>query len=325
MDPSDTEWPGTLRINAWTGERAALGDISPKAEAWALGSKTTPPPGAIPRLVPADDADPADWRHPNVGWGLVLPERPGLSRAELATAADAPEPMQRLVRERNNAPVFRYLVGENRFTLLRNYASGDQDMRGAPLGIGPGRLPFYLLLYGSPEEIPWEFQYILQTRCAVGRLSLTGPALENYVRALLSDWQDTGFAFNHAVVWAVDHSPDDISHLMRTAIAARLDAALQKDTDIASHFLDGKQGLATAQNLQETLAAPAPRPYRHHKPRADRPPDRPARHAAASRPAGRSGVSAAESGRGSGELAAGRSHLVRACLLFGGQRLAHAV
>jgi hypothetical protein len=48
----------------------------------------------------------------------------------------------------------------------------------------PARVPFYLLLIGSPTKIPFEFQYPLNIEYAVGRLSFDGA--EPYARYALS-------------------------------------------------------------------------------------------------------------------------------------------
>jgi hypothetical protein len=45
-------------------------------------------------------------------------------------------------------------------------------------GLGDGKTPQYLLIYGSPAEIPWAVQYALNMSTYVGRLDLEGPALE---------------------------------------------------------------------------------------------------------------------------------------------------
>jgi hypothetical protein len=51
----------------------------------------------------------------------------------------------------------------------------------------PGTVPYYLLIVGSPERIPWEFQQHLDGEYAVGRLWFDDPAdCEAYVGHLLS-------------------------------------------------------------------------------------------------------------------------------------------
>jgi hypothetical protein len=253
------DWPKELTINAWTGEAAPTGKVSQKTVGWALG-RVTKPPRVVPTLRPGEDANPKDWRHPDIGWGLVLPERDGLSQSDLASGSDAPEPIRRLLAQRGNAPVFRYRAKDkNKYTLLRNYGTQkDVDMRGAPQGVGDSKLPLYLLIYGTPEEIPWDIQYILNARCAVGRLDLTGEELNNYVTALLNGWKDSASQVDKAVLWAVDHGAADITRLMRTAIAAQLYEEMSGDKDIESHFLDGTKEPATVSRLTATLVDKRP-------------------------------------------------------------------
>jgi len=122
-------------------------------------------------------------------------------------------------------------------------------------------LPKYLLIYGTPEEIPWELQYVLNTTCYVGRLDLQeDAALKNYVNALLQDWKDSAFQLDHAVVWAVDHGSDDITTLMRNAIAKKVYEDLDGDEQLHGKvlFLDGSADQASSDALIHALTERGP-------------------------------------------------------------------
>lgn len=254
-----TDWPTTLRINAWTGEEPASGDISERAKAWTL---RTSPPVARAYLPVPPAADPADWRDSRIGWGLILVEKEGYSDADLAVGADAPEPIQALLKARGNMPVFRYVPNSAyRLTHMRNHASQqDVAISGTPTGVGDGRLPKYLLIYGPPTEIPWELQYILNATRVVGRLDLEADALENYVQALINEWNDASSRIEQAVVWAPDFGSNDISHLMRNAIAVQVYEKWHADTTLQNNavFLDGSLSQASCAALISAVSQKKP-------------------------------------------------------------------
>ncbi|HEX6480746.1 MAG TPA: hypothetical protein VF043_18050 [Ktedonobacteraceae bacterium] len=253
------DWPSTLTINAWTGEEPGSGDVSEKAKAWAL---RTGPPEARAYLPVPPAADPANWRDPRIGWGLILAESDGHSDAELAAGIDAPEAIQALLKARGNAPVFRYMPKSSyRLTHLRNHASQqDVAISGTPMGLGDGALPKYLLIYGPPTEIPWELQYILNATRVVGRVDLEGDALNNYVQALINEWKDAASCIDQAVVWAADFGPNDISHLMRDAIAARVYEKWHGDPTLQDRalFLDGPVSQASSAALISAVSQRKP-------------------------------------------------------------------
>lgn len=250
--------PAQFQANAWTGNapKAASAQASDELKSWVLRNA---PPSIRTFLKPPDAADPRNWQDPSVGWGLVLAEPPGLSPQQLAGAADAPEPIRQLVKDRQ-ASVLRYRPDwQHRFRFLRDYASErDISVSGSPSGIGPGMLPRYLLIYGSPNQVPWDLQYILNATCAVGRVDLTGDALENYITALRSGWKDAGARSNYAMVWAVNHGGGDITELMRDSIADAVYKKLAADADIGPNavFLDGAN--AIGKKLVTTLATQRP-------------------------------------------------------------------
>jgi hypothetical protein len=255
------EWPSTLSINAFTGDEPVPSQPADGAEDWVLSSG---PPRLRTFLKPEKPADPANWRDPRVGWGLVLRDNADLSDTDLASAADAPESIRTLVQERGEngspAPVFRYRPGASRAGFLRR-GGADIPVSQAPRGTAPGAIPRYLLIYGTPQQVPWEVQYHLNAVCAVGRLSMSGPGLDNYVSALRSGWKDASARSDSAVVWAVDHGPDDITNLMRLAIAQPVFDKIHADPQMAasSVYLNGaNDGEATAPRLIELLSARKP-------------------------------------------------------------------
>jgi hypothetical protein len=251
--------PAQLRINGWTGARAAAGPVSDEAGRWAVRRTLRRVPSF---LGPPPPADPRDWRHPDVGWGLILAENDAVPPADRARAADAPEPIQRLLADRLGAPVFRHRR-ENAITHLRRYlpngSHDDVPISGSPIGVGERALPRYLLIYGSPADVPWSLQFQLNAsasvgRC-VGRLSLTGEGLDNYVTALIDEWKGSAARTDQPVVWAVDLG-EDITALMRSAIAKPVADRFSEDSDIGAKrvFLDGSSGEATGGRFVDALA-----------------------------------------------------------------------
>lgn len=96
------------------------------------------------------------------GWGIIA------HRDEDPKVLDALQPLLRL-RKKQAGRLFVNLSGENGYTgetkrdFLQRLRIGD-DL------VTPARLPYYLLLVGNPELIPFDFQHQLDVQYAVGRL-----------------------------------------------------------------------------------------------------------------------------------------------------------
>jgi hypothetical protein len=253
-------WPLTLQINAYTGDGrgGASGPTGPEAERWPL---RTPPPRTLPHLKPARPADLRDWQNDNVGWGIVTAEPPNASTDVLTSGSDLPEPIQQLRKDRGNAPIFRFRPGwSKRYTLLRNYASGaDLAIGQSPIGLGKESIPRYLLIYGGPDTVPWELQYVLNASYAVGRVPLKDEELKNYVSALRSDWKESAANNRATVIWAVNLGGGDITALMRDIVAKKIQESFSADKDLKDgcQFLDGA-GQATADKLATALTSTQP-------------------------------------------------------------------
>lgn len=263
----------TVTLNAWTGEGAGVrGTFGPRAVAWALGGAGREIPQ---RLKPEEPPDWKDWRDPRVGWGVILPERgsgEAFTDADLAAGADAPGAIRKLIAERQNqvpwpVPIFRYRAGApvgERLRSLRNLAAGrDLSTAGSGIGTRPVELPKYLLIVGSPREIPWQLQYVLSASRGVGRLDLPPDGLERYVAALLGGWAGSAADLHKAVLWSVVHDAGDITAVMRNLVARQVHKLLADDNDIGpagARFLDATADpdQATRGALANALAADRP-------------------------------------------------------------------
>jgi len=254
--------PALLFTNAYTGSLDSGSALGAGAGKW-IGEAIYVPPQPLSRKAPlATVADLKDWADPDVGWGVVLPENPGLTPKERATADDAPEPIRRLLAHRKGV-VLRWSADLPIRKVRRYYADGavnDPDIALAPRGTGVGRIPRYLLIYAPPATIPWRVQYRWNSIAFTGRLDLDGEALKNYVDAAVSGWNGSVVVPQNSVTWAVDHGGADITHLMQTVVAKKLVTSLRGNPKIGANatFLDGGAGPVTGSGLVAELAARRP-------------------------------------------------------------------
>jgi len=152
---------------AYLTPQLALADV-----ARALRGDPTPPPGVRElRRRRQDDEDHFGVIHgrdpqdlASVGWAVVVP--PDHDPAVL----EALTPLLRL-REEQAGDLFRRLElrhREDKDDFLARYGMG-------PSVADPRKVPYYLLLAGSPDQVPFDVQYQLGVHYAVGRLDLEDP------------------------------------------------------------------------------------------------------------------------------------------------------
>jgi hypothetical protein len=249
-----SDLPGAVQINAYAGDTGNTSPLESGFRRRLLATRLDVPDlTAAPRPI-----DPRDWTDLRVGWGVVLADRDDLAPADKARALDAPLALQQLIGARRGVTL-RYRADRLPGSLRRHYDDGHfhDIMVGTQWGAGVAAIPRYLLIYGSPSEIPWQLQFELQFSCFVGRIDLAGAALERYVEALQGGWAGSVVNKSQTLAWAVDQ-PGDITGLMRDAIAEPLNRKFVEDGDYSACFIDGRRAAATGVALGQALASHRP-------------------------------------------------------------------
>ncbi len=251
MLDEEVERPDHLSANAWDGTEVLRSNLLKDTE-WGHTSHVAEPP--LTRLAGPSPADERDWRHPKVGWGLILPENEDLEPRDRATAIDAPDAIRRLMAKRQSRTVLRW--PKNARNYIRSYSETGRctslSLQSSGHGIGKDLIPKYLLIYGSPTAIPWSAQYALNMGSFVGRLDLEGAALEAYTDAVESDWSGQASNPLAPVIWSVDHGGSDITTLMARGLGEKIWQKFLADPDLGrASFLTAED--ATNAGLMKRL------------------------------------------------------------------------
>jgi DNA/RNA endonuclease G (NUC1) len=169
------------------------------------------------------------------GWGIIAPEN--VSPAVL----EALKPLIDLRKAQAGAKkehYFRQFIGPARTStsgqrLPRGYRAGEtKDEFLAYHGKGPGLadpevVPYYLLLVGSPEEIPYSFQYQLDLQYAVGRLWFESvEEYAHYARSVVTAETGQVVLPRKAVFFGTENSDDPATRMSARDLVGPLAADL---------------------------------------------------------------------------------------------------
>lgn len=178
------------------------------------------------------------WVNPlklgEAGWGIIFPQTMAAERVEAIRKALAP---LLALREQQAGALYRiytgnagYRPGEDARAFLRRYHT-DPSQPANPPETG---MPYYLLLVGSPEEIPFEFQYSLEVQYAVGRIDFDDMAgYHAYARSVVAAEQDDFRLAPEVTFFAVSHPGDEATQLSARRLITPVSERLRKRTEQA--------------------------------------------------------------------------------------------
>lgn len=160
------------------------------------------------------------------GWGIIFHERedPAVREALLPLMehrrAQASQDYEHLYQEYNGERA--YHVGENKedFLCARDATLGSLD---------PDRMPYYLLLVGSPDLIPFQFQSQLDVQYGVGRLCFDTPQeYAQYAKGVIEAETYGGTGDRRVSLFGVRNPDDEVAALMSKYLVPPLAERLAK-------------------------------------------------------------------------------------------------
>ncbi|MGC9349633.1 MAG: hypothetical protein ACP5JG_15960, partial [Anaerolineae bacterium] len=238
-----------------TGVRWSLVRTSLRAWLDDLRRSVTGQLGTVPWVNPRDLQQ--------AGWGIVFPAAASPDRCQMLR--DTLAPLLELRKEQTGRR-FRvydgkdgYRVGDTaRVFLKRPPRNADVASPADPESTG---VPYYLMLVGSPEEIPFSFQYQLDVQYAVGRIDFGDDwdAYRNYAHNVVAAERGNLTSDPHGVFFAVRNRGDKASELSADHLVAPLHRDISARWDRSpwrfTHIAPSK---ATKANLIDILTLESP-------------------------------------------------------------------
>jgi hypothetical protein len=189
----------------------------------------------------------------DLGWGVIFGDdadpkiREALSDLLEHRRRQATGKRDDYYREFIGAHSYRSGESASRFLARNGTGSGPAN---------PEKVPYYLLIVGDPEEIPFQFQYDLAPQYAVGRLHFeTLEQYAAYARTVITAETRTAPTPRHAVIFGPRHNMDQATNLTNDTLLKPLaDSISELSPPWSVDRLLGPE--ATKENLRRALASP---------------------------------------------------------------------
>ncbi|MFV9505673.1 MAG: hypothetical protein AB4911_14050 [Oscillochloridaceae bacterium umkhey_bin13] len=234
-----------------TGDDPSVAVLEPEAEQRAMLQARATQVGSFGTIEGVRED-----RLEEAGWAVVFP-----ARGDYDAIYEALSPLLAL-RKTQAGAFYRECRGPEGYRPGESARAFLERMGAATSGaVDPKRFPYYVLLIGTPEAIPFRFQYHLDVQYAVGRLDLPNPAAyANYaqgvVRAERGDVQRP-----RRVVFFAPANPDDpATHASANELVLPLHASLvneQRAKDDSWQFETVLGTEAKKARLGQLLGGPA--------------------------------------------------------------------
>jgi hypothetical protein len=189
-EPADPSWPALLDL--LHRELGALIEQGDDEVPWpdllaALGRWLDTLHDSVAHLGVIEGLDPTDLAQ--AGWGIIFAyEDPHAPPAlPISAIRQALRPLLDLRRSQAGArfKIYQGADGYRPSDTTRDFLSRYGAVPSDPAN--PERVPYYLLIVGSPQEIPFHFQYQLDVQYAVGRIHFDSTQeYANYARSVVA-------------------------------------------------------------------------------------------------------------------------------------------